>query len=129
MSRLVMQQALEGLIAAEVLLPLHYKSKWIGIKAIVALESILAQPEQEPVPVGITSKEHEGNCALFDDVTLLDETFLYTAPPRKPWLNLSDTEINKIVDLNTSDDGGFDIFCDGFAVAHIVCAKLKELNK
>ena len=54
---------------------------------------------------------------------------LKDAPPRKPWVSLSDTEINKIVDLNTSDDGGFDIFCDGLAVAHIVCAKLKELNK
>ena len=54
---------------------------------------------------------------------------LYTAPPRKPWQGLTDTEINKIVDLNTSDDGGFDIWCDGLAVAHIVCAKLKELNK
>tara|TARA_R110000868_G_scaffold407598_2_gene689204 strand:+ start:795 stop:992 length:198 start_codon:yes stop_codon:yes gene_type:complete len=52
-------------------------------------------------------------------------------PPqsRKEWVSLSDTEINKIVELNTSDDGGFDIWCDGFAVAHIVCAKLKELNK
>ena len=48
---------------------------------------------------------------------------------QRAWVSLSDTEINKIVDLNTSDDGGFDIWCDGLAVAHIVCAKLKELNK
>jgi hypothetical protein len=53
---------------------------------------------------------------------------LYTSPPSKPWVGLTDDEINKIVDLNTSDDGGFDIWCDGIAVARIVCAKLKEKN-
>ena len=47
---------------------------------------------------------------------------------RKPWVGLTDDEIEKIVDLNTSDDGGFDIWCDGIAVARIVCAKLKEKN-
>jgi hypothetical protein len=57
------------------------------------------------------------------------ETPLYTAPAKREWVSLSDIEINKIVDLNTSDDGGFDIWCDGLAVARIVCAKLKELNK
>ena len=57
------------------------------------------------------------------------ETPFSVGQPRKAWVSLSDTEINKIVDLNTSDDDGFDIWCDGFAVAHIVCAKLKELNK
>ena len=85
----------------------------------------LHQPEQEPVAWmdenGLITR------ALYN----LDESWtpLYTAPPRKEWVSLSDTEINKIVDLNTSDDGGFDIWCDGLAVAHIVCAKLKELNK
>ena len=46
----------------------------------------------------------------------------------KPWQGLTDDEIEKIVDLNTSDDGGFDIWCDGIAVARIVCAKIKEKN-
>ena len=57
------------------------------------------------------------------------ETPFSVGQPRTEWVSLSDTEINKIVDLNTSDDGGFDIWCDGIAVARIVCAKLKELNK
>ena len=50
--------------------------------------------------------------------------------PRHPviWIGLTDDEIEKIVDLNTSDDGGFDIWCDGIAVARIVCAKIKEKN-
>lgn len=47
---------------------------------------------------------------------------------QREWVGLTDDEIEKIVDLNTLDDGGFDIWCDGIAVAHIVCAKLKEKN-
>ena len=47
---------------------------------------------------------------------------------QREWVGLTDDEIEKIVDLNTSDDGVFDIWCDGIAVAHIVCAKLKEKN-
>ena len=41
-----MQQALDALKAHEVLLPMHYKNKWIGIQAIAALEAELAKPEQ-----------------------------------------------------------------------------------
>lgn len=51
-----------------------------------------------------------------------------TTPTKREWVGLTDEEIEKIVDLNTLDDGGFDIWCDGIAVAHIVCAKLKENN-
>lgn len=44
------------------------------------------------------------------------------------WVGLTDDEIEKIVDLNTSDDGGFDIFCDGQSVAYAIINKLKERN-
>jgi hypothetical protein len=118
MSREIIQQALDALIAAEVLLPLRYKSKWVGIKAIAALEAELAKPEQAEQIEPEDWRHHRH----FHEQAEKPE-------PRKEWLTLSDTEINKIVDLNTSDDGGFDIFCDGFDIAHIVCAKLKELNK
>ena len=75
--------------------------------AIASLEAALAQPEQEEL------------------IQFKDGKWSYV---RKPWVGLTDDEIKKIVDLNTSDDGGFDIWCDGIAVAHIVCAKLKEKN-
>ena len=90
-----------------------------------------AQPEQEPVAQIRIKNGYWIDTPRSAKVKSLPDGLhdLYTAPPRKEWLTLSDTEINKIVDLNTSDDGGFDIFCDGFAVARIVCAKLKELNK
>jgi hypothetical protein len=54
---------------------------------------------------------------------------LYTAPPKREWVNLTDEQIEKIVDQNTSDDGGFDIFCDGHSIARLVMAKLQDLNK
>jgi len=75
---------------------------------------------------------------------------LYTAPPKREneldlierayfagkkdciaesqWVSLTDDEIEKIVDLNTSDDAGYDIFCDGLGVARAVIDKLKERN-
>ena len=47
MSKTGMQQALDALKSAEVLLPVHYKSKWIGVEAIAALEVELANPIQD----------------------------------------------------------------------------------
>lgn len=85
------------------------------------VEKELAKPEQEPV----CDKDPFYCWSIRCQV---GKVCKHTAPPRKPWVGLTDDEIEKIVDLNTSDDGGFDIWCDGIAVAHIVCAKLKEKN-
>jgi hypothetical protein len=52
-----------------------------------------------------------------------------TAPPKPKWVNLTDEQIEKIVDQHTTDDGGYDIFCDGRGVAREVMAKLQDLNK
>jgi len=53
MNRELLRQALDGLIAAEVLLPLRYKSKWVGIKAIAALEAELVNYEEPLPPIDI----------------------------------------------------------------------------
>ena len=82
--------------------------------ALEVLRRVLALPEQVITP--ISPDQYERLCGTCGACT------------GKPWVGLTDDEINKIVDLNTSDDGGFDIWCDGVAVAHIVCAKLKEKN-
>jgi hypothetical protein len=50
-------------------------------------------------------------------------------PSQREWVNLTDEEVAKIVDMNTSDDAGFDIFCDGHSIASAVMDKLQELNK
>ena len=43
MSKEIMQQALDALKAANVLIPANYRNKWIGTKAIAALEAELAK--------------------------------------------------------------------------------------
>jgi hypothetical protein len=47
----------------------------------------------------------------------------------REWVGLTDEEVKKIVDLNTEDDYGYDIWCNGRAVARDVEAKLKEKNQ
>ena len=46
----------------------------------------------------------------------------------KAWVGLTEKEVKKIVDKNTSDDYGYDIWCNGKAVARDVEVKLKERN-
>lgn len=45
-----------------------------------------------------------------------------------PWVGLTEEEVEKIVDDNTQDDQGYDIWCSGKGVARLVEAKLKEKN-
>jgi hypothetical protein len=54
--------------------------------------------------------------------------YVDTAPPRKPWVGLTSNEIEAIVDANTSDDFGYDIWINGSGVAQDVQNKLKEKN-
>ena len=115
MNREVMQQAFDLLCdaveptATQIQADIGMCAQWDvdAIECIDTLRQALAQPEQEEL------------------IQFMDGKWSYV---RKPWVWLTDDEIEKIVDLNTSDDGGFDIWCDGIAVAHIVCAKLKEKN-
>jgi hypothetical protein len=55
---------------------------------------------------------------------------LYTTPPaaQRPWFGLTDEEVAKIVDEQTTDNQGYDIWCDGQGVARAIEAKLKEKN-
>lgn len=126
------RQGLEAIVAVVCkYLPPDGISREDAMREIIGLvDPLPEQPEQKPV-CWITPDEKGFRMRYeppINDVPL-GWTALYDAPPSKPWVGLSDTEINKIVDLNTSDDGGFDIWCDGIAVAHIVCAKIKKLNK
>ncbi len=47
---------------------------------------------------------------------------------RRKWVGLTDEEVKTIVDNNTHDDCGYDIWCHGKAVARDIEAKLKEKN-
>jgi hypothetical protein len=49
-------------------------------------------------------------------------------PAQRPWFGLTDEEVAKIVDEQTTDNQGYDIWCDGQGVARAIEAKLKERN-
>jgi len=66
-------------------------------------------------------KQHPDNPDL-----VIYKTNEYCVP--KPWVGLTDEEIESIVDANTTDISCFDILCDGFGVARWVMKQLKERN-
>jgi hypothetical protein len=79
----------------------------------------LAQPEQ--VPVAYVEK---GDLYWCDDTSVydaekLDGCGLYTKPPRKPWVGLTDEELNLIYAEPQTHAGQY---------ARAIEAKLKELN-
>jgi hypothetical protein len=47
---------------------------------------------------------------------------------RKEWVGLTDEEIELIVDKHTTDESGYDIWCDGHGVAKEVETALREKN-
>ena len=97
----------------------------IGIKSdkqIEALRQALAQPEQEPV-AWVLHRE------LFwsSEYAVISEDGdnaipLYTAPPKKKWVGLTDKEITKAGDLDLDSTWGW------YDFARAIEAKLKEKN-
>ena len=98
-----------------------------------AMNAMLAQPEQKPVAY----LYHDTACAelanpLADSTLLVlacdrkpngrNETPLYTAPPSKPWVSLTDEEIYYIWSISPGD------WEDKFAFPRAIEAKLKEKN-
>ena len=91
------------------------------LQAIAVIKEIMAQPEQKPV----------GKFAKFTDGIWREVTDgsagvpLYTTPPQRTWVGLTELEKAEIVNLKWWDwEDTFDI--DGFARA--IEAKLKERN-
>ena len=86
----------------------------------------LAQPEQEPVAYCYVQKGTSVDILTFDDAPddAVDGTIfpLYTTPPKRPWVGLTDEEIIA-VDMYTLRVRG-----DGYTYARAIEAKLKELN-
>ncbi len=115
-------------------LSISQNSVWskLNEQALAAARELqaLAQPEQEPVAYKYTDKtnplvfyftERKGK-----DVTQnpdVIETALYTAPPKREWVGLTDEEI-EVIAKRLMDDAAY---CSlHFAVA--IGAKLKEKN-
>jgi hypothetical protein len=71
--------------------------------AITAIKEALAQPAQEPVGMTIIGKL--GNTYLFTgagDYSPRKGDKVYTAPPKRPWVELTDEEIIQIINSNNS---------------------------
>jgi hypothetical protein len=101
-------------MALEALDCLPWQASPIAIEATKALRQALAQPEQEPVGYVTDS----GTAAYFlKGVDLDDDTPLYTAPPKREWVGLTEADIYEAMD-----------FDDEFEFARAIEAKLKEKN-
>lgn len=74
---------------------------WKDHQAITAIREVLAQPEQEPVAWRYNGKLHE-----FDpsDWATGPVTPLYTSPPAKPWVGLTDEDIEDCAMLQDATD-------------------------
>jgi hypothetical protein len=96
---------------------------------IEALRQALAQPEQEPVAYKYT---HKTNPLVFyfterkgKDVTQnpdVIETALYTAPPKREWVGLTDDERLSLIAFEPHP------LMNRTSIVHAVEAKLKEKN-
>ena len=94
-------------------------------KAVTAIKEVLAQPEQEPWGACVFGRVFVG--ALPEHVRKLSEDeslpiqWLYTTPPKREWVGLTDEE-RRHVWRNLENGGGPKDFADAIE------AKLKEKN-
>ena len=92
--------------------------------AVYALRQALAQPEQEPV--GYVTIDNISSWAKVPSIKWFKkptEGQLYTAPPKRDWVGLTDEEIEKC-----KIDGGLPHTVNWRLSAKIMQAKLKEKN-
>ena len=91
--------------------------------AIVELRQALAQPEQDPV-AAVVSWDKSMITQLAEYVA--PATLLYTAPPKREWVGLTDEEIDGI--YKTHHDQYGKCQTGGFEYERTIEAKLKEKN-
>ena len=87
-------------------------------KAIKAIREALSQPEQEPVA---WMGAHDHTDLYYRKPPQVDVVPLYTTPPQRTWVGLTQQDIDIAFD-DTQEGGGFDDF------ARAIEAKLKEKN-
>jgi hypothetical protein len=102
----------------------EWRPQGLRDKAITALKAALAQPAQEPV--AWIWKDMRGQ----DIVSLFEPRFnsipLYTAPPQRPWVGLTDEEIDYLMEIPEVGFSHRNRYAIYFARAHE--AALKEKN-
>ena len=124
--------------ALKMIRSLRYRSLTdVSDEIISALEERLAQPEQEPVAwldgphlvVRLDMRNRLNYQGPWVDLgrAIPDKwtPFLYTTPPQRTWVDLTDEEIDYLY-VEHRGDGGPTAICEQFARA--VLAKAKEKN-
>jgi hypothetical protein len=92
-------------------------------KILGAIKEALAQPEHEPI--GQLCEESYGRGQVIWFNKPVDGSYVYTTPPQRTWVGLTELEKAEITSLKWWDwEDTFDI--DGFIKA--IEAKLKEKN-
>ena len=86
--------------------------------AITAIKEALAQPEQEPVGEIVDAIEGAFKCSFTKMLPV--GTKLYTTPPQRTWVGLTEDEVFAV--SNTLP------YADRFDFAEAIEAKLKEKN-
>jgi len=120
MNRELLRQALDYIKETYDFCAVMQQPKEREEQLIKALETELAKPEQEPVAY---RHLHEDGYEYYDAPTGIDCNeceSLYTAPPRKPWVGLTDDEVYEIA--NFCKDQSFSFY------AKEIENKLKEKN-
>ena len=90
-----------------------------------------ALAEPEPEPVGYVTDSGRYAC-IFKDIDLDDDTPIYTEPPKREWVGLTDEEIEDgwqylMAKYIEEVDSSYWSRCD-FEFARVIEAKLKEKN-
>jgi hypothetical protein len=88
--------------------------------AITTIKKALAQPAQEPVGEAHLMQEGFTHCIWSEGVVPVD-TKLYTAPPQREWVGLTQKEVQEIHDTYHKRMGPQEF-------ASMIGAKLKEKN-
>jgi len=124
MSREAMKQALEALESD----PISHAGLVSRKQAITALRQAL-ETEQEPVAWMYVNED--GECEQIEYGPVFDDpgvTPLYTSPPKREWVGLTDEEI-----YDCEEEAGVPQYeissADLYAFAQAIEAKLKEKNK
>lgn len=120
--RELLQQALDALK----LHLTHHEHGCVYLNPIMyAIEAELTKPEQEPVAKVILTETLGLPTMQWLDLTRQFDfkggEFLYTSPPRKEWVGLTDEEVNRAADYEDQSYG----FVKGVLWAQ---AKLKDKN-
>ena len=105
-------------------------SEWRGqqLKALAAIKEALAQPAQEPVAMrydydGYGYKYIDSGSGSDWQTRIKDAEPIYTTPPQRPWVELTDEEIQELrYKIDSTAHWTYDEF------ARYIETKLKEKN-